>query len=85
MPSRTRWTALLGGLLAAVLLAAPAAAEDKIKVILIDGQNNHNWRATTPLLKQVLEDCGRFTVDVSSHLKPNDKPGTVPTVPSRPT
>ena len=52
-------------------------AGDKIKVILIDGQNNHNWRATTPLLKKVLEDCGRFTVAVSSQLKEGDKPGNV--------
>ncbi len=59
-------------------LAAPAAAVDKkIKVILIDGQNNHNWRATTPHLKKVLEDSDRFTVDVSSNLKPGDKPGDV--------
>jgi type 1 glutamine amidotransferase len=62
----------------------PAGADDKagdkIRVILIDGQNNHNWRATTPLMKKVLEDCGRFTVDISSNLKANDKPGDVPTV-----
>ena len=25
---------------------------DKIRVILIDGQNNHDWRSTTPLLKK---------------------------------
>jgi len=77
------------GVLAAVglalgLSAAPAVAQDKIKVILIDGQNNHNWRATTPVMKKSLEDTGRFTVDVSSNLKPNDKPGSVPTVPFPP-
>src|SRR5205807_6297610 len=53
--------------------------------ILIDGQNNHNWRATTPIMKKALEGCGRFTVDVSSNLKPNDKPGEInPTVPFPP-
>ena len=44
--------------------AVPALAADdakKIRVVIIDGQNNHNWRATTPLLKKVLEDSGRFT------------------------
>src|SRR5690348_914625 len=70
-------------------LAAGRAAEDKkpadkIRVILIDGQNNHNWRATTPLLKKMLEDTGRFSVDVSSQLKEGDKPGDVPTVPFPP-
>jgi type 1 glutamine amidotransferase len=66
---------------AAALLPASAPADDKpegkIKVILIDGQNNHNWRATTPLLKKELEDSGRFTVAVSSNLKEGDKPGEI--------
>lgn len=38
----------------------------KINVVIIDGQNNHNWRATTPVMKKALEDCGRFTVDVAT-------------------
>jgi type 1 glutamine amidotransferase len=61
------------------LLAPLAAAEDapKVRVILIDGQNNHNWRASTPVIKKFLEDSGRFSVDVSSNLKKGDKPGKV--------
>ena len=27
----------------------------KIKVLLIDGQNNHNWKATTPVMVDALE------------------------------
>ena len=42
------------------------AADDKIKVLIIDGQNNHDWKATTPVLKKELESCGRFTVDVAT-------------------
>jgi uncharacterized protein len=77
-----RLAALFGMIACASALVFPAAAQDKkpggkIKVILIDGQNNHNWRATSPLLKKVLEDCGRFTVDVSSNLKAGDKPGEI--------
>lgn len=70
--------------LLAFAIAVPAFAADtepssgKIKVILIDGQNNHNWRATTPVLKKILEDTGKFTVDVSSNLKKkDDKPGEI--------
>jgi type 1 glutamine amidotransferase len=79
---RTHRIALLlfGLLLAAATLTASLKAQPaakKIRVVLIDGQNNHNWRATTPLLKQFLEETGRFTVAVSSHLKPKDKPGDV--------
>jgi type 1 glutamine amidotransferase len=78
---------LLGSLALAVVVgfaaaaASPARADektaDKIRVVIIDGQNNHNWRATTPLLKKVLEDSRRFVVEVSSNLKPGDKPSDV--------
>jgi type 1 glutamine amidotransferase len=49
-------------------LAAPAAAADPapIKVLVIDGQNNHAWQQTTPVLKKILTDTGRFTVDVAT-------------------
>ena len=62
-----------------LLAFGPARADDaaKLRVILIDGQNNHNWRATTPVLKRILEESGRFTVDISSNLKPGDKPGNI--------
>ncbi len=33
---------------------------------MIDGQNNHNWKATTPVLKKALESSGRFSVTVST-------------------
>ena len=55
---------LLGVALAAV--PAPAAAADKLKALIVDGQNNHDWKATTPELKAVLEASGRFTVDVAT-------------------
>ena len=37
---------------------------EKVRVLIVDGQNNHNWRAMTPALKAELERSGRFTVDV---------------------
>jgi type 1 glutamine amidotransferase len=64
--------------------AASAADAAKIKVLIIDGQHNHAWRDTTAFLKEALESTGRFAVDVSSNLKPNDKPGRVATVPFPP-
>ena len=62
---------------AAVLLAAPLAAAEPIKVLIVDGQNNHNWRATTPILKKVLEDAKIFTVEVATapdNPRPPQKP-----------
>jgi len=36
----------------------------KIQALIITGQNGHDWRATTPLLRKILEDTGRFEVRV---------------------
>lgn len=49
-----------------LLIASPAYSADKIKALIVDGQNNHNWRATTPILKKVLEESNLFTVDVAT-------------------
>jgi type 1 glutamine amidotransferase len=47
-------------------LGSSALADEKIRVLVIDGQNNHNWKQTTPVLKKILEDTGAFTVDVAT-------------------
>jgi hypothetical protein len=62
--------------LAALALPAAEPSEPKIRVVILDGQNNHNWRATTPLLKTELEQCGRFSVDVASQMKPGEQSPT---------
>ncbi|MCS7167243.1 MAG: ThuA domain-containing protein [Gemmatales bacterium] len=71
----------------AVSLYAAGAQQEaprKVRVVIVDGQNNHDWRSTTPFMKRVLEESGRFEVDVSSYLRPGDKPGRVPTIPFPP-
>ena len=45
-------------------VAGTCGAATKISVLIIDGQNNHDWKATTPLIKTTLEGCGKFDVDV---------------------
>lgn len=50
----------------ALLALLAAGAPDKIKVLIVDGQNNHNYKAMTPFMKDQLEKSGLFTVDVSS-------------------
>ena len=37
-----------------------------LKVLIIDGQNNHKWMETTPVLQQVYNSSDRFSVDVST-------------------
>ncbi len=55
---------LLSIALTAVAITTQAA--DKISVLIVDGQNNHNWVSTTPIMKASLEASGVFTVDVST-------------------
>jgi type 1 glutamine amidotransferase len=49
-----------------VAVSSRAAEPEKIRVLVIDGQNNHAWQQTTPVLKKELEDCERFAVDVAT-------------------
>ncbi len=67
----TRFPLRLLPLLAAVALVSVASAAEKLNVLIIDGQNNHNWRATTPVMKKFLEKTGRFNVEVAT--TPTDK------------
>lgn len=53
------------------LLPLTADAADKLRLLIIDGQNNHNWRATTPILRDFLTRSGRF--DVSLATTPKEK------------
>lgn len=41
-------------------------AATPMKALIIDGQNNHDWKSSTPHLKKVLEATGLFTVDVAT-------------------
>lgn len=50
----------------ALFAAGTAGAAPKIKVLIIDGQNNHKWAETTPYLKTILDEAGIFTVAVST-------------------
>src|SRR5215467_8158162 len=45
------------------------AAPPKIQVLIVTGQNGHNWRGTTPLLRKALEDTGKFEVRVTEEFR----------------
>lgn len=50
-----------------------------LKVLLVDGQNNHDWKTTSPVLKQILEENGLATVEVAtSPAKGEDMSGFAP-------
>jgi uncharacterized protein len=48
------------------LLAVQAFAAPPYKALIVDGQNGHDWKSTTPVLKKILEDSGLFSVDVAT-------------------
>jgi len=68
MPSR---------LLLAFLLAATgvAAAEPPVRVLILDGYSNHEWRLTTALIRGILEPTGLFIVRVSTAPPTREAPG----------
>jgi type 1 glutamine amidotransferase len=47
------------------LLTLPSHAAEPIRALIFSGQNNHDWKATTPVLQKILTRTGRFTVDVT--------------------
>jgi type 1 glutamine amidotransferase len=51
-------------LLGAVLLSVETASATTIRALIVDGQNNHWWQSTTPVLKKILTDTKLFEVDV---------------------
>jgi type 1 glutamine amidotransferase len=55
-----------------LLVLAPVFAQpapQKIQTLIITGQNGHDWRATTPVLRKLLEDTGRFEVRVTEEFR----------------
>lgn len=39
---------------------------DKLRLLIVDGQNNHDWKSTTPLLSAIYEKSGRFQVEIAT-------------------
>jgi type 1 glutamine amidotransferase len=61
--SAARMSALIIPLL---LMAWPAAGQEKIPVLILSGQNNHDWKTTTPALEGILSSSGLYTVSVTN-------------------
>jgi type 1 glutamine amidotransferase len=38
--------------------------ETGYKTLIITGQNNHNWKASSPVLKQILDETGLFSSEI---------------------
>lgn len=44
---------------------APAPAPRMLNALILSGHNNHDWRTSTPYLKKLLSDSGRFSVRIT--------------------
>ncbi|MCD6304568.1 MAG: ThuA domain-containing protein, partial [Planctomycetes bacterium] len=64
-PIRTTAAALVVGACVVGAVAADRQRPEKIRILLLSGRNNHNWRATTPALVKMYRRSGRFTVTVT--------------------
>ena len=51
--------------LAAWLVLIGSTWAQPYKALIVTGQNGHDWKATTPVLKKIIEQTGLFTVDVA--------------------
>src|ERR1700754_1766726 len=43
-----------------------AAEKKPIRVLIVDGFSNHDWKQTTWMVRHILEETGRFEVTVST-------------------
>ncbi len=54
------------GLVALLTLTSSTFADEKLKLLIVDGQNNHAWKETTPVMVAILKNSERFDVTVST-------------------
>lgn len=64
MSGAYRWAWLGASVGIALSVVCIASAADEINLLIIDGQNFHNWQATTPPIAEMLRETGRFRVEV---------------------
>ena len=64
MKSRLAWCLATLFLAGSVLFAG--TGDRKIRVLIVDGYSNHDWRHTTMLISNILASTSRFDVDVST-------------------
>jgi uncharacterized protein len=69
MPRRTPivWILAISTCFGLVMHGRASAAEPaaKIRILILSGANNHDWKHTTPVLKKFYEASGRFAVEVT--------------------
>ncbi|NQU54216.1 MAG: ThuA domain-containing protein [Bacteroidetes bacterium] len=56
---------LFGLLLFIFFVTSSCNYQDKIRVLILSGSNNHDWSATTPFLENMYSETGLFSVEIT--------------------
>src|ERR1039457_6584361 len=64
--NRRLWLRFAAMLLAGCVSSHAGASGEKIRVLIVDGFSNHDWRQTTALIRGILAPGGLFEVSVST-------------------
>ena len=64
---------VFAGVFAPITFASPP--EKPIRVLIVDGFSNHDWRLTTHYIRAILDRAGHFAVDVSTAPPTSAAPG----------
>jgi Uncharacterized protein conserved in bacteria len=59
----------------ALAIAGSAGEPSRIRVLIVEGCSNHDWRLTTRCIRAILEPTGLFAVEVSTSPSTADAPG----------
>lgn len=51
-------------LLTALISLLSSCSSEKVKVLIVTGQSEHNWKASSPVLKEILDATGIFTSSI---------------------
>lgn len=62
---RSVWVFMISCLLLTAVNSAHGEVS-RMKALIVDGQNNHNWKGTTPVMKKLLEETALFEVEVAT-------------------
>ena len=49
-----------------ILISGNLLAKERIRVLILDGQNNHDWQSTTDSLQASLKATNRFALEVET-------------------
>jgi len=55
----------LSAIILCLALTAKTSSAAPIQALIVTGQSNHNWRISTPVVKQILEQTNLFHVDIA--------------------